>query len=285
MILLNHMSKKYLDLNSDVLFSFFKLSDWKERAFMVGGLHLLGVLIYILAIILFFIPIIGWAIAFIILMLLPFLIMVVNFLIDGYKLELIEASRKGHSHKKIPFNNNYMPRIKQGFYVGIANLVYNLPIIIVYFFSIALLFSPVFLLMSSAGTSNETQEVLGVFGVFGSMIVFYILIFAIYIYQLLYSIFIYPVMFLLYSRKNSLREALDIKAVFSFLKNNFLNICLYALITVVVSFVFGFLLSISFFLIFLCIGFVVAPVVFAVGLTYLVHLQAELTAQLDLQSK
>ncbi|KXK08315.1 MAG: hypothetical protein UZ20_WS6002000843 [candidate division WS6 bacterium OLB21] len=157
------MSKKYLDLNSDVLFSFFKLSDWKERAFMVGGLHLLGVLIYILAIILFFIPIIGWAIAFIILMLLPFLIMVVNFLIDGYKLELIEASRKGHSHKKIPFNNNYMPRIKQGFYVGIANLVYNLPIIIVYFFSIALLFSPVFLLMSSAGTSNETQEVLGVF--------------------------------------------------------------------------------------------------------------------------
>lgn len=273
--------QKQIDVEKAIR-SFIDLPDWQERTLVLGGLMFGLMLLYILLFISSLIPLIGFVAICLLVFVFPILAIFVNFYIDGYKLELVDALVKGKSMQTVPVSDNYSDRIFAGAKLGVANLFYNIPLIILYVVGYFLFFAPILLLAASSSTGNEGTEAVAAVSFLGSTILFYVFILIGWVWQMFQTFVIYPVMFIMYRKERSLGAAVKVGGLMSFVRNNAMSILLYTLIMFGFSLVFGIIISVSAFTVFLCVGIVLLPIVFALGMSYSIHLQAELLAQMEL---
>jgi len=153
--------------------------------------------------------------------------------------------------------------------------------ILLYFLTFALLFIPMTLwgVSQDSGASEITVDYFGILG--GFFFLFsYIPMFIAWFYVMFQQYFMYPAMIYLYTKKQTISTMLKVSKIWDFIKKNFINLLLYAAILFGVGLVFTFIVTISSFLIILCIGIFILPIVLVVGITYFTHVQAHLLGQL-----
>lgn len=274
--------QKDLDIGRSLTY-FFRLPDWQDRTIFLGGLAVATGLVYILGLVLAFIPLIGVFIFCGLMILVPLMTVLLNFYLDGYQLELIEAISSGKDVTSVKASANYQQRLMHGLKLGLANVVYNIPLIIVGVVSYAVFLAPVMFLAAFGDNNPESTTVaeeLATLSLFGSTMLFYGVAALAWIYQVLIEYVINPLMIVMYYKERSIRGALRIKKMWKLLQSRWMHVLVYALLLFAISMMIGILTMVSGILIFLCIGLLLLPVIVAISRTYLVHVKADLIAQM-----
>ncbi|MBU0975902.1 MAG: DUF4013 domain-containing protein [Patescibacteria group bacterium] len=275
-------NKQTIDIERS-LKGFFELPDWMERSLMLGGSYAVLYIIYFFLIIILIIPFIGWVIGccgfiFIIIAALAMWIYTI-----GYKYELIKAEMLGTPYTKIKVFENFNERFQHGAKIFVANLVYSIPTIILYVIGYALMFLPMGMLGSLGSSDNDYLGFMAFPSMF-LMLLGYVPIGIAVIYQMFQSFFITPSITAMYAKEQSISAMLQFGKVWIFIKENFINLLLLLALTMGTGFIIYFASMISSFLILLCIGIILLPAVFAIGLTFIIHMQASIIGQICKQN-
>ncbi|KXK27084.1 MAG: hypothetical protein TR69_WS6001001110 [candidate division WS6 bacterium OLB20] len=277
--------KKHKDIDlGRSLKSFFELPDWQERTLFIGGLFVGLMLLYVLFLVTMFIPLIGIIASCCFLVMFPLVSMAVNFYVDGYRTELTDALVAGKTADSVRVSGNYQERIITGFKLGVSNLIYNIPLILLYVVGYVMLIAPVFA-VSIGSAANDELSGLAMLTLLSTTLMFYVFILIGWFWQIVQMYLIYPVMFIFFRKERSIRDALRVRKMVSFVRNNYMNVLIYSLVMLGIALLFGMAMMVSVLLVFLCIGIIIAPVVFAVGTTYTIHLQADMLAQMERNSR
>ncbi|MCA9382960.1 DUF4013 domain-containing protein [Candidatus Dojkabacteria bacterium] len=273
------MAKKQnsIDVEKAVRF-FFELPDWKDRALKFAGVYLAAyvvlIIVYVLGFVASIIPILG-ALLFCGSFILVWLGMIaINFYFQGYKIEVTEAVAAGKKVEDIVILDKYQERVKEGAKLSIASFIYMLPSVILYFAAYAMMFIP--LILTDGGGQNEEPS--GIFLV--GMLLFYVLFFIGWILQMIVQFAIFPAIWATYSLEHNFKKSISPEVLWSFIKDNYINIILFLAITMGMSMVMGFAAMLSLVLVLLCIGIVLYPLVFIVGGALIMHAQAHMVGQM-----
>lgn len=287
------MENKDIDISKS-LRHFFDLKDWQARAVFFGGVYvLIFVASFALTFISFFvriIPIVGWILSCFF-SLAPAVFSFVFYLyVEGYRVDVIKAVASKQSVEAVAYNADYIRRVKAGVKIFLANLVYYLPLMVIVVIAFFFMFGSTFLVATTTPSdyssgARDSVSAVGAFGVLGTSLLFYAVIFLGIIYQTIVTYIINPPMYVFFSRKGTVRSMLQFGGIWLFIKKNWMNMLIYAAITFGVAFVSGMLLLVSVFSIIVCIGIILFPVVYALTTTYIIHLQADMLGQLSALDK
>lgn len=273
---------KQIDIAESLQF-FFKLPDWKERTIWIGGVSIASLVFYFLAFVLFFIPFIGWACGCVVFILLGLFFLLFWIYILGYQFEIIKAVAKGKKIDSVKINVYDSERLKCGFKIFIGSLVQNIPTIVLYGLGYGLILIPSVLLgfTSNSGVSDSDSlspslALVGIFGMFLGYIPFGIA----WLYMMFQQFFFYPASICLYFKEEQISSMLKVREIWDLIKKNWISLLLYLAITFGIGMILYFVYMISIFLILLCIGIVLIPIVMAVAMSIIIHIQAHMLGQL-----
>lgn len=253
---------------------FFDLPDWQTRSKEFALLYiamLVGTfIVYILASIIFIIPILGWIVGSVMFLALFLGSIAFNLYILGYKLEVADAVSKGGDISEVKVLGNWKGRIMNVLGLGVAQLIYTVPVIILYVIALFALFG---FIATAEATNADAYAVPGI-------VIFYGIIFLAGIVQFLIQTFIYPVMHVLYLEDKSIVNIMNPTKIWNFLVDNLFNILLYIAAMLLASFVIGIASLIAMITVLVCIGIILYPAVIVVGQVYSVHMQAYIFGQM-----
>jgi hypothetical protein len=273
---------KIIDIAESLQF-FFKLPDWKERILWLGGASCVALLVYFLAFAFFLIPIIGWICGCFLIVAVGIFHFLFWIYVLGYQFEIIKAVASGEELTTVKPNEDYSERLRHGFRIFLGNLIQNVPTLILYLLSYALFFIPTILLAATQDSNNSSFDLASTFlafiAIFG-MLIGYIPMFLAWIYMMFQQFFMYPAAIFSYYREEKISAMLRFKEIWTFIKANWINLLLYLAIIFGIGIVMYMLGTISFFLIFLCIGIILAPLIWALGMTVIIHVQAHMLGQI-----
>lgn len=255
---------------------FFELPDWKQRSLYFGGAYLIAVVVYIIAIFLFMIPLVGCFIGFGLILLVFIYFILFTLFIQGYMYDLVKVIAKDEDPQSVLLLDKYKERIKHGFKITLANLVYFLPIIILNIVAYGL----IFLILPLLESSNFDVSVVAGLWMGLSMIGMYVIMGVSFIYQMLQVFFVYPASLYIYFSEGTLKAMLDIPRVWKFIKDNVFNLLIVSAIIFGAGMMFYFASFIAGVLIFLCIGIILVPIVYGIGGTWILHTYSHLLGQL-----
>jgi hypothetical protein len=268
--------KIHLDL-AVVLKEFFELKDWKQRSLYLGGIYTLISAIfwgyYVMGSMLMAIPILGIFLFFIPIGLIAIFMMAFYVYLVGYRLDVAEAYRSGNSIEEVDYMGNYSVRLKKGVILGSAQFVYSLPIIIFLVIGYAgLLFSVV----SIQETPYYGSESLAFFGMLFSVLILCLGA----VLQMAIQLLIVPILHANFLKYNDFSKLFDFGYMWKLIKENWLDSVLIWAIMSLLNFIIVSATYFSGFLVFLCIGLFVLPVVIAISTVYRQHVQARLVGEL-----
>jgi hypothetical protein len=277
---------QYIDIKESLHY-FFKFPDWKKRTAIVGSIALIGIILYFVAFVLFFIPFIGLLIVCGMFLFIIVFYILYNLYLKGYTYAVVKAVAENKDPSLIPFLGNYKYRITHGFRLFVGNLVYSVPTILLYIFGYTMMIVPMFLLGGTEKTNSQTQNSDSPMGIIIIILMFigYIPLMVGVLLQMINQYFVSPVIICQYYGKETIKSMLQFKEVWLFIKKNAANLLLYAAILWGIGMVFGIALMFSYFLVFVCIGIIVLPVIMAIGSTLIIHIQAHLIGQICRMSK
>ncbi|MDD3647108.1 MAG: DUF4013 domain-containing protein [Candidatus Dojkabacteria bacterium] len=275
-------TKQTIDIEKS-LKSFFELPDWVERSLMLGGVYAALYIIYFGLIFIFIIPFIGWIIGCLGFIVIFFVAMAFWIYTIGYKYELIQAEMSDKPFDDIKIFENYKERLTHGGKIYVGNLIYSIPVIILYFIGYALMFLPMGILGSVGETDNEALGLLALPSM-GLMLIGYLPLGIALLYQMFQAFFITPTITALYVKEQSISAMLKFKNVWAFIRANFVNLLLLMALTMGIGFVLYFASMISMFLVIICIGIILFPAVLGIGATYVIHMQASIIGQIAKQN-
>ncbi|MFQ5493661.1 MAG: DUF4013 domain-containing protein [Candidatus Dojkabacteria bacterium] len=272
---------------------FFELKDWVNRTLFIGGFLAIIIAVSFFMSFLFIIPIIGWIIGCFLTVVVIIGSLLYAAYLEGYKLELIKAISTGKSMETVSIAANYSMRFKKGAILMLANFIYVLPIVLLYVIGFGLMFAPLILtgtstasdvLMDDTSGAAAADAVGGTAIIFSSLL-FYLIIFIGIIYQMLQQYMIYPPMIIQYVKKGTFGSMFEWGVMWEFMKNNWVNMLIYAVLTFGAGIVLWFANMIGVFTLLICIGFILLPIIWAVGTVYILHLQAHMLGQMARGSK
>jgi len=267
------MNKKREMNMENAFIGFFRLPDWISRTAFIGVFYIAIMVLYFIASFIMIIPFVGWVIGCFLILLVPVLGIGFNLFLDGYKLEISEAIVKGQPVSEVQLNAKYSSRIKEGFNFNIGNLIYNIPLIVVYIIGYAIYFGGIFI-----AEESSDPEASPIF--LASLLIFLAMLFLGWIYQMLQTYLIIPLIYLRYMKKRTISSMFDFSEMKQYLKKHWMNIVFYGLLMFAGAFIVGLVNIIAAFTIFICIGIILFPITLAVGMTYIVHLQAYLLGEI-----
>lgn len=255
---------------------FFQLPDWKDRSLKLGGLWIAAIIIYILslalAFALAFIPVAG-VLFFLMFGAIAAATMIgISAYVQGYKVDLLLAHRKGEEIVNVKVLEKYQQRIARGIRLIGAMILYLSPYyIFVFLVSIVTALSSSFELDSSSGDMLAVlfTVITGVGYLFGIM------------YVLFVNMLVTPVITAEYGRTLSFKSMLNIPKIFGHMRKKPSEILIAAGVIYLFTILFSFVLGFSFVTVFICVGIVLVPIVAVVGSVYTTHVQAEVLAKLS----
>lgn len=267
---------KTLDISTSLTF-FFKLKDWKRRILYIGVIPTFTMLFFSIGIFLSLIPItiILRIIGGIVILFAALISILHQVYVLGYLIEIMISVSKNQSIEKINVSKFTSKRLKRGGKVMLAQQIYNLPVILVSLLSYFLIFSPIIFI----NTTDEENPLVVIFSII-AILVFIIIMIISSVYQMFYATFIFPSSIYSFITNESFKSLFNFKLIKSFIKYNWKNLIYFTLILIGMGMIFNFIYMINYFLIFLCIGIFLLPIILSVGSTYIGHTIAHILGQI-----
>jgi len=261
------MLKKSIDINQ-AFRHFFDTTNWKVNSAIIGGaLLFINALSYAFGFISALLDAQGDEYMFISMIVkylaTPFS-MVVSIYFSGYSLELIRNTTEEGPMMDISVKDNVVERFKDGGRFFLGNLVYTIPMVIM---GVIAAFGFVIPTMSD----SDVMMPFTILGILMALVLIIVLI--------MYGIFVAPAIMINYANKGSFASMFEFSTIWDITKNNIINFLTVFGMQIIFSFVFTFALFVAGISIFLCVGIVLFPVVYAVGYTMMLHMQANLLGQ------
>ncbi|MBN2101083.1 hypothetical protein JW710_04320 [Candidatus Dojkabacteria bacterium] len=280
--------------------SFFGLPDWKNRVFMLGGYGLVVFLLFIASTVMFFIPILGWLIGGLSLLIVIAGILVTSVVITGYRQDLVDAAASSRDASNVKLFSFAQERLRKGFHLCLARIVYSLPIIFGYIMIYVVMIGAIILTDSSSSDSYDNnyydnnyyynndygyyeEDTTTTEEDVASMIAF-IFMWAVSIIlipiQLVVTYIIDPTLFAQYSKYQSLASLFKLKDMWGFFKRNIINYLVYFGITLGMAFAANFVVMAAYVSVILLIGVVLLPLAAAFASLVFTHVQANMLGQM-----
>jgi len=280
--------KKSLDFSKSLEY-FFQLKDWQNRSMFFGGILVASIVVYMFLILSMLIPVIGIFIYCAGIVVMALLAILFVFYMNGYKVLVAQAVMNHKSVEEIKVAADWGARISVGFKLAMANLVYYLPTYFIYFLGFLIMFVPL-LLNPTNRTSSYSYNGVGYddqqFGLFMvATIIYYCLLCIAWVVQMVTEYFVFPMQMAVFLKDQKFSTAVSPSGLINFWKRNSKNILLLGLLLFAMSIAFIIVVGVSVLTLFLCVGIILLPVVYAVGFTYMLHLQAHLVGQLAKHDK
>ena len=276
---------KSLDFSKSISF-FFQLKDWQNRSLFFGGILVAAIIVYLLLVLVMMIPVLGIVLYCVGLAVMAVLAFLFVFYMNGYKVLVAQAVFNNKSVEDIKVAVDWVERITLGFKLSMANLVYFIPTYFIYFLGFLVMFLPLLLTPStrnSYGSYTYNDQAAGIFLV--SMLLYYCFLCIAWVIQIVTEYFVFPLQFAVFLKDQKFSTAVSPKELRKFWKSNSKNILILGLLLFAMSIAFIIVVGVSALTVFLCVGIILLPVVYAVGFTYMLHLQAHLVGQLAKHDK
>lgn len=268
--------KIHLDL-AVVLKEFFELKDWKNRSLYIGGIYTLISAIfwgyYFFGSMLLAIPLLGIILFIIPMLLIGVFMMAFSAYLVGYRLDVAQAYRSGQSIEEVDYMGSYSTRLKKGILLASAQFIYTLPVVLVLAIGyVGILFSAV-AIQDNPYSGSESLAFLGM--------IFSALILCVGIaVQMTIQMLLVPMLQANYVKNNNFAKLFDLGYMWKLVKENWMDSILIWAIMSLINFIIIAATYFSGFLILLCIGLFVLPVVMAISTVYRQHVQARLVGEL-----
>lgn len=253
--------------------SFFKLKDLATRTLILTGVYFLGFIIVIISILIFLVPTLGSFLGCLAISVSVIFFILFSAFLKGYKFDLIKSSLDGNSIEDVKLETFTKTRINNSIKISLAFFIYQIPSIILYVLAFILMFLPYIILGEDI---NENDNPTAILGIILSIIPFCLA----WIYQMLQKFILCPNFFNLYYKNKEKITLFDSKKTINFIKLNWLNLITYSLILYVIQMGISLITNISFYLIFICIGLVIHPLVSAFVTLFQNHFEANLIGQM-----
>lgn len=273
---MNDLNMK-IDTNK-VFTEFFKLRDWKSRSLGIGGLYLIFLTTIFIAYLFFIFLGLGEVILaafFMILVIIATLIgfLILQFYLAGYKLDLIKVMTKNGEVESVGYLANYGTRISQGFKLNLSFWAYILiPTMISFIGGFVNGFSTE--LIETAGFSLNDGYWIFVFIGYGISAVGGLL-------QFLTRLFFYPLITARFLANDfRIADTINLSQVVNTVRSNFKELLIIGGLIFLVQAIITFSVYMSAFLVLLCIGLFLFPVVVAIGSIYMVHFEARMVSSI-----
>lgn len=268
--------KIHLDL-AKVLKEFFELSDWKLRSLYLGGMYTLvsGIfwLFYLFGSMLLAIPFFGIILFFVPIIFIGICLIIIALYLSGYKLDLAEAYRSGNSIEAVKYMGNYSERVKKGVILASAQFIYGLPVFIILAVGyLGLLFSVVSI-QNHRAYGDESIALLGM------LLSVFVLCIGMII-QMVIQLLVMPILQANFVKNNNFAKLFDFGYIWKLVKENWMDSILIWAIMSLLNFIIITATYFSGFLVILCIGLFVLPVVMSISAVYRQHVQARLVGEL-----
>lgn len=262
---------------------FFKLPDWKMRAAVIGGVPMLWMVAYLMVWVLFMIPFIGWILAIILIIVSIVLAVGFTFYLFGYKYDLMKSIVKQEKAPKLEFkdfNQDIMPRVKHGFTLWVSQVAYYLPVIFLYVVGYVAMFIPIFLARPTVHVYYDPSSTGAPAASLVGMLIFFVFFGVAALAQLFVQFCLEPYIYFQYYQEQSFSSVFNFKGIWPFVKQNVEPLIIYVALTFGFAFVFSMAAMLTSLTIFLCIGVILLPIVYAVGIAYFIHMQANILGQM-----
>jgi len=268
--------KIHLDL-AVVLKEFFELKDWKNRSLYIGGIYTLFSAIfwgyYFFGSMLLAIPLLGIILFFIPMLLIGVFMMAFSAYLVGYRLDVAQAYRSGQSIEEVDYMGSYSIRLKKGILLASAQFIYTLPVVLVLAIGYVGILLSVTAFQNNPFASNESPALL--------VMIFSALILCVGIaVQMTIQMLLVPILQANYVKNNNFAKLFDLGYMWKLVKENWMDSILIWAIMSLINFIIITATYFSGFLILLCIGLFVLPVVMAISTVYRQHVQARLVGEL-----
>lgn len=251
-----------------VMSSFFKSQDWINRTLTIGGagiLMLVGFYALQFMLILFaVVPIIGVLAVVLFTVVALALAILLSGYAQGYKIEYAEAIQKNKEVSLVKVFASFRERFETGIRVSLANLIYSLPGVIL----IAIAYTVMIALVVVSEGSNEFTAAHA-----GVALIFYALLFAGLFLNFVVMAVFHPAILANYIKHRSFKRAVNFNEVWEFVLKHKMNLLIFVLVHVLGYIGMMVALFVSAISIFLCVGFLLVPLTYVLGIVYLFHLQ------------
>ena len=191
----------------------------------------------------------------------------------GYRLDVAEAYRSGNSIEAVDYMGSYSIRLKKGMLLASAQFVYSLPVIFVLAIGyVGLLFSVV----SIQENPYYGRESLAFLGMIFSVLILCLGV----VLQMIIQVLIVPILHANFLKNNDFSKLFNFSYMWNLIKENWLDSVLIWAIMSLLNFIIVSATYLSGFLVFVCIGIFVLPIVLAISTVYRQHVQARLVGEL-----
>jgi hypothetical protein len=272
------LSKLKIHVDLGVVFQeFFKLKDWKQRSLYLGGIYTLISLIfggfYFVGSFLLVIPFFGILLFLIPIVLIGAFMMAYSAYLIGYRLDIAEAYRSSSSIEDVAYMGNYSTRIKRGIRLAFAQIIYTLPAFTLLLVGyIGVLFA-IFAIEENPNLGNESLVYIG-------MLLSIVILFLGVLLQMAIYIFLMPILNATFLKNNDLGKLFDFKYIWKLVKANWADAVLIWAILSLLNVIIITATYFAWFLVLLCVGLLVLPVIMAITTVYRQHVHAHLIAEL-----
>lgn len=268
--------KIHLDL-AVVLKEFFELKDWKNRSLYIGGIYTLITAIfwgyYFFGSMLLAIPLLGIILFFIPMLLIGVSMMAFSAYLVGYRLDVAQAYRSGKSIEEVDYMGSYSIRLKKGILLACAQFIYTLPVVLLFAIGYGGILFSVVAMQESLYSGSESLTFLGM--LFSALI---LCVGA--VVQMIIQMLLVPILHANYVKNNDLAKLFDFGYLWKLVKENWMDSIFIWAIMSLINFLIVSAVYLSGFLVILCIGLFLLPLVLAISTVYKQHVQARLIGEL-----
>ena len=224
-------------------------------------------------------PVVGIVLYYFPLLMLGILLACVSLYLLGYRIDLIKGFEQGGSIEEIPYRGNYNSRMRDGLVVATAQFLYMMPASIVMVVS----YISIFLGIEAMSGHRSTNEGAGLGLIIIIVAAFFLLVG--FVVNMILQIFLMPILQVSYIKYKSFSKLFDFQHIYKLIASNWVDLLLIWAVMTLVNILTFIAIYFSAFLVILCVGLFIFPVVTAISKVYQEHVQAELLGKLSSQIK